>query len=101
MLTAIDRIGAFGQLPLLVSECQTHRFRFYWSEKICEGMRYDNELYRLVEQFRIGEGQRVYELGCAMLLKHTPVMITVSNTKYFIWVKLCLSSANLVQGSIT
>lgn len=75
-------------VPLVVREQQVVLFKFYMEQTICEGMTYYSELHRLVKVFSVKERLEAYRFGCELILQGAPVVITVSQQRYAIWVSL-------------
>jgi hypothetical protein len=75
------------QLPLVVNEALVHPFK-YWNEKIQQGIRYNNELYALFQTYSIDERLRAYEMAYEHAEQGAHVCITVSKTRYSIWLNL-------------
>lgn len=75
------------QLPSVVNEDLVHPFK-YWNEKIQQGIRYNNELYALFQSYSIDERLRAYGIAYEHAEQGTHVCITVSKTRYSIWLSL-------------
>ena len=83
-------------IPPVVNEQTVTLFYFYLDGALCEGMRYQNELYQLESQFDIYNSSTAYRSGCEMLQKipgniplaSDPVIISASKLRYGVWVSL-------------
>jgi hypothetical protein len=63
-------------------------FRFYQAGQIHEGMRYENELYGLVQVFKVEYRLRSYQIILALTEQRIPFILAVSKSRYSIWVSL-------------
>lgn len=87
-------------VPLVIREQMVVLFKFYMEQTICEGMTYCNELYRLVKVFSVKERLEAYRFGCELILQGAPVVITVSQARYVVWVNLRnMSTSTEVQSA--
>lgn len=76
------------QLPLIMQEKLVSPFRFYRDEKILEGVNFKHEFYGLVEEFEINQRLQVYQLAWALAEKKVPIILTTSNARLGIWIRL-------------
>lgn len=75
-------------LPLVLHEKLIHPFNFYWDDCVRTGMRYESELYELAEIFEPKSRLKAYQIACELADQEVLSVITVSPTKYRVWVSL-------------
>jgi hypothetical protein len=63
-------------------------FRFFLGGKIWEGIRYGNELYGLVRAFKTEHECRACQRTLALSEQEIPSILTISNSRYGIWINL-------------
>lgn len=73
--------------PLVVREDLVRCFS-YWNERIQEGMHFKNDLYTYFQSFSTAHRLSAYGLAYEQIEQGNKVCITVSETRYVIW--LCL-----------
>lgn len=72
-------------LPFIVSEEQISRF-FYWQDGPQEGMRYKNELYRLVGHFSAEDRLAAYDKSLELMSQGKALCITTTRgMEYSLW----------------
>ncbi len=78
----------FAKLPLILQEESINIIRFYYCEKIREGIQLNSEIYGLTHQFPAIHRLYVYQLAWALTEQGVPLKLTMSETRYGIWVDL-------------
>jgi hypothetical protein len=74
--------------PLIVGEQQVAQFKFYLNGALHDGLRYKNDLYRFVKEFRVDERLIAYQFACELILEGIPIIVSVSEHRYGVWVNL-------------
>lgn len=74
-------------LPSVTTENLIQRFN-YWHRGIRQGMRYNNELYTLLESYSSKERLKAYAVAHQHTEAGTIVCITVTGTSYCVWLSL-------------
>ncbi len=77
-----------SKLPLIVQERQVQPFRFYREGKVLEGINFGHEFYGLVKEFELSQRMQVYQLAWALSEKTIPMILTTSDTRLGIWIRL-------------
>jgi hypothetical protein len=80
-------------LPVVANEPSICLFSFYFEGSIYQGMSYQGKLYKLTKSFDAKERLKAYTLGCEISNRNHHVAITVSTTKYRVWVDLSSQDA--------
>lgn len=80
--------------PLVVREDLVNCFK-YWDEEIQEGMSFKGELYTRFRSFSAANRLDAYGLAYEQIESDKTVCVTVSETRYVIWV--CLRKQSPVQ----
>lgn len=75
-------------LPVVLSENVVNLFKFYMDGSICEGMRYNGELYGLAREFSGSHRLKGYQIACELAEQGTPVVVTAADDRYAIWISL-------------
>ncbi|BAU41112.1 hypothetical protein [Leptolyngbya sp. O-77] len=79
-------------IPTVVNERSVRSFWFYRDGYLCEGIRYGNTLYRLVNTFGKHEEESAYSCCSHLLLHasadHPAAILTVSSQQYRLWAEL-------------
>jgi hypothetical protein len=97
MTASINELDSILEaIPPVVNEQTVTLFYFYLDGALCEGMRYQNELYQLESQFDVYSSSTAYRSGCELLqtipdsmpLASNPVIISASKLRYGVWVSL-------------
>ncbi|MBD2313283.1 hypothetical protein H6G20_16575 [Desertifilum sp. FACHB-1129] len=60
----------------------------YWSNGIQQGMRYEGELYALMDCFDFSERSQAYHKACRLCDRGLKVCLTRSESHYRIWINL-------------
>jgi hypothetical protein len=76
------------KLPTVLPETSVNIFRFYFTGKVREGVYFNSEIYGLTHQFPAIHRLYVYQLAWALAEQGVPLRLTVSPTRYGIWVNL-------------
>jgi hypothetical protein len=79
--------------PLVIQESLVCRFR-YWSESIQEGMYFKHDLYTYFQSFSAANRLAAYAAAYEQIEQGNAVCITVSETRYIIWLSLRTRDAN-------
>ena len=66
----------------------------YWSDGIQQGMRYQGELYALLESFPCVERSQAYQKACHWCDRGLKICITRTESDYRVWVNLKHLTAN-------
>lgn len=74
--------------PKLLTEQMIHSFNFYRDGEVRPGMRYQNDLYGLFQEFKLEQRLEVYPIATELLKKGIPVVITALQHSYVVWVKM-------------
>lgn len=75
------------KLPFLLSSNAGCPFNFYSSGQICEGLTYNNSLYRLLQRTQPEQRLRAYSQAIFWAQRDVSVLIR-SETYYEVWVEL-------------
>lgn len=75
-------------VPLTIDEGQTVPFKFYFNQAIRTGMQYHGALYGLVQEVAPSDRLEAYHRACELLRQGLPVLVTVSRSRYALWLKL-------------
>jgi hypothetical protein len=91
-----------SKLPLIVQEKLVQPFRFYREGKVLEGTHFRDEFYGLVREFEITRRLQVYQLAWALSEKNIPIILTTSDSRLGIWIRLRSPAYSvwLSQGTI-
>ena len=81
-------VPAFNKGPLVVKEELVSLFKFFFQQEIYDGMRYRQDLFRLLNTFEVARRERVYNLGHALADRGLRVVITRSRDRYKLWINL-------------
>lgn len=73
--------------PLVVREDLVHCFK-YWKEEIQEGMHFKGDLYTQFRSFSTTNRLDAYGLAYEQIEQDKTVCVTVSETRYVVWVCL-------------
>ncbi|MBD2104993.1 hypothetical protein [Leptolyngbya sp. FACHB-261] len=87
-LTASPSEVTLHSLPAIVREQQLQPFNFYLEGALQKGIRHEGELYGLAHEFSLQSRLQAYHLAYGLAVKGVPVMITISETRYAVWVSL-------------
>jgi hypothetical protein len=96
------RLGAVSsqRLPVVKPEPAYPSFRFHYEGRICEGIRYEHDLYGMISQFRKHSPFQAYQLASVLLDRDVACLVTTSETRSAVWVSLRSPSfPNLIQAS--
>lgn len=74
--------------PKLLTERMIHPFNFYVDGEVRPGMRYQNDLYRLFQEFKVEQRLDVYPIATELLQKGIPIVVTAFQQRYMVWVKM-------------
>jgi hypothetical protein len=77
-----------SKLPLIVPERLVQPFRFYREGKVLEGINFRHEFYGLVKEFEASQRLQVYQLAWAISEKSIPMILTTSDARLGIWIRL-------------
>ncbi|MBW4519887.1 MAG: hypothetical protein KME16_09350 [Scytolyngbya sp. HA4215-MV1] len=80
-------------LPILIAEQLVHPFKFCLEVQVCQGMRYDSEIYGLVTEFAPKDRLKAYQKACELNEQGLSVVATASPQRYAIWLNLRLPDA--------
>lgn len=72
----------------IVKEQDAYFFKFFMNDSIHEGMRYQNKLYGLLCEFNIENSVVGAGFDYKQILKDSPVVISISNYRYKVWISL-------------
>ncbi|MEP0869554.1 hypothetical protein NDA01_07055 [Trichocoleus desertorum AS-A10] len=75
-------------LPIVVNEELVHRFNFYLHTSVKQGMRHQDELYALAQEFSQTARLTAYQKACELVEQGVPVVVTASSVGYAVWVSL-------------
>jgi hypothetical protein len=76
------------QLPTILPEEEAHWFRVYQNCCVQECLRYKHEYYGLAHDFKNADRLQAYQFAWALAKQGIPLLLTVSTSRYVIWVKL-------------
>ena len=79
---------ALPMLPIVISEELVHRFNFYLNASVRQGMRHQDELYKLVHDFSLNARLSAYQKACDLMEQGIPAVVTASASGYAVWVSL-------------
>lgn len=94
--------------PLVINECLISCFK-YWDGIVQQGMRYNQELYRLLQIYEANERLQAYMVAYNHAEQGNLICITVSKITYRLWLglrspestfSLCEGPSVQVEGSI-
>lgn len=80
-------------MPPILKENTVNLFS-YWSNGIQQGMRYEGELYGLLESFPFVGRSQAYQKACHLCDRGVKTCITRSESSYRVWVNLKHLAAN-------
>jgi len=86
-------------LPTVVAESSVQSFCFYADGDLCDGVRYQNRLYRLVQTLEVGDRTGVRQVCQHLHRNGQPCIITTSKRYYKVWTDICPSM--LMRSLIT
>lgn len=86
LLTSAQSVLAM--VPLTIDERQVIQFKFYFNQAVRTGMQYDRELYGLVSEMSPHARLEAYRLGCELIRQGLPILVTVSRSRYALWINL-------------
>lgn len=73
-------------LPILLNEDQAVFFKFWHEGNLCEGLRWQQELFGCLQVFPFGAREKAYELGCLLAEQNVQVVITSGRDRgYSVW----------------
>jgi hypothetical protein len=75
-------------LPLVMNEHQGNFFKFWFEDKLNDGLRLRNGLFRHVQTFGAAHRDQAYALAYAMGQQRIQTVITCSKTCYKVWIDL-------------
>lgn len=75
-------------LPALLAEGLIHRFNFWFDDGMRQGMRYGDDLYELAYEFNARSRSEAFQSACELMRHEISAVITVSLTRYTVWVSL-------------
>jgi hypothetical protein len=94
--------------PMVIDECLISCFK-YWDGSVKQGMRYNQELYGLLQTYEADERLQAYTVAYNQAEQGNLICITVSKTSYRLWLglrspeptsSLCGCPSVQVDGSI-
>lgn len=88
MQELLSSANVLDTVPLTIDENRVTSFKFYFNHAVRTGMRYDRELYALVCEVAPTTRLEAYRLGCDWLRQGLPILITVSRSRYALWLQL-------------
>ncbi len=75
-------------IPPLVPEQNVLGFRFLQQGRLKQGIRFENEVYGLIREYGLGMEQQAHQITWALIERAIPVVLTVSEERYGLWVNL-------------
>ncbi len=81
-------MNVLDSVPLTIDENQTTAFKFYFNQAVRTGMQYNRTLYGLLHESRPTNRLEAYQQACELLRQGLPVLVTVSRSRYALWLKL-------------
>ncbi len=82
--------------PHIIPEQHLDVFKFSGENGVCDGMYYLNELYGLVCEFPTAGNLHESQLRVGLGLLNAPIVISVSDERYRVWVQLRLPQMGIV-----
>ena len=75
-------------LPRIVTESQVQPFKFWFGDRIQDGVHFQNELYYRLQQTSIADRSRLYHLACRLVQHNADIFITASKEQCSLWANL-------------
>ncbi|KAM3090565.1 hypothetical protein ACKFKG_28700 [Phormidesmis sp. 146-35] len=73
---------------LLSNEADCRFFKFWFNDRICDGINYQGELFLQFQTFSAQRRDQAYELGSKLLERGVSVIISCSKKQYVLGVNL-------------
>lgn len=73
---------------LLANESDCRFFKFWFHDRVCDGINYQGELFYLFHRFRPQRRDQAYELGSRLLERGVSVIISCSKEQYVLGINL-------------
>lgn len=74
---------------LLANEADCRFFKFWFHDRIYDGISYQNELFYRFHSFSSKRREYAYEVGARLLQRGICVIICCSSERYLLGIKLC------------
>lgn len=87
-VASVVTLSSSHMLPIVISETLAHPFSFYLQTSVFQGIRYQGELYGLINEFKGAERLKAYQRACEWVERGMTVIITASGEHYAIWMSL-------------
>lgn len=81
-------------LPLVINKHQGVVFKFWFEDRLNDGLRLRNGLFRYVQAFDAFHRDQAYALAYAFGQQGVQTIITCSSDRYTVWVDLKVPSQN-------
>ncbi|MGP1382187.1 MAG: hypothetical protein ACTS2F_01440 [Thainema sp.] len=89
-------------LPEIVDEAKIHSFKFWFSDRIQEGMNYRGELFCRLYTADVSERAKVFQTACRLGQRGASLVLTLSDKQCSLWGNLRSSSvAALALDNLT
>jgi hypothetical protein len=79
-----------SDIPTVVQEPSRAIFRFFQQGNLREGLRFESDVYGLIQQYTLIQRQQSYQVAWALTDQKVPFILTASEKRYAIWI--CLRS---------
>jgi hypothetical protein len=74
--------------PLVLSHDLVQSFKFWYQDKIHEGMSSGSEIYRLCTAYKAEDRQKAFSLAVALAEHGAQACVTCRRTEYKVWMSL-------------
>jgi hypothetical protein len=75
-------------LPLILDEGKVFIFKFWFNDKIQDGMSYRNELFCRLRTYDLSYRPQVYHFGCKLAQDGVQIALTSAANSCSLWLKL-------------
>lgn len=72
-------------LPEIVDEAKIHSFKFWFCDRIQEGMNYRGELFYRLHTADASERARVFQTACRLSQRGASLVLTLSDERCSLW----------------
>lgn len=72
-------------LPEIVNEAKIHSFKFWFSDRIQEGMNYRGELFYRLHTADASERAKVFQTACRLSQRGASLVLTLSDEQCSLW----------------
>jgi hypothetical protein len=74
---------------LLANESDCRFFKFWFDDRVCEGLSYQGEMFLQFHVFNLHQQEYTYDLGSRLLDQGLSVLIACSRQRYILGISLC------------